>query len=72
MRLLHRMAEEGRVSVRRARQIANESVKRTLKAHEVGKDEAHRVMGEIQKLTVEHGRRIDAILAEKEKEVMAI
>jgi ribosome recycling factor len=71
-RLLHKMAEEGRVSLRHARQGANDRIRGMLKEHELGKDEAHRMMGEIQKLTDEHVRRIDDLLAAKEKEVMAI
>ncbi|MDE2750977.1 MAG: ribosome recycling factor [Gemmatimonadota bacterium] len=72
VRLLHRMAEEGRISVRHARQAGNDEVKQRLKAHETGEDEAHRLMAEVQKLTEEFGGRIDTALAEKEKEVMAI
>ena len=71
-RLLHKMAEDGRVSVRHARQGANDRIRGMLKEHELGKDEAHRMMGEIQKLTDEYVRRIDDLLAAKEKEVMAI
>lgn len=71
VRLLHRMAEEGRVSIRQARQAANDEVKKRLKAQS-GEDEAHRLMAEIQKLTVAYGGKIETILAEKEKEVMAI
>ena len=71
-RLLHKMAEEGRVSVRHARHAANDCVKGMLKEQEIGKDEAHRTMGEVQKVTDEHNRRIDDLLAAKEKEVMAI
>lgn len=72
VRVLHRMAEEGRISVRHARHAANDEVKRRLREHETGEDEGHRLMAEIQKLTVEYGRKIDAALSEKEKEVMAI
>ena len=72
VRLLNRMAEDGRISIRQARQAANEDVKKSLKVHEIGEDEARRLMAEIQKLTLEYGGRIDALLAEKEKEVMAI
>ncbi len=71
-RLLHRMAEEGRVSVRHARQAANDRIRGMLKEHELGKDEAHRIMGEIQKVTDVRVRKIDELLAAKEKEVMAI
>ena len=66
------MAEEGRISVRHARHAANVRIKEMLKEHEIGKDEAHRVMGEVQKATDDHVRRIDDLLASKEKEVMAI
>lgn len=72
VRLLHGMAEEGRVSVRRARHAANERIKARLKAHETGEDEAARLRNEVQKLTDAHCGRIDALLSDKEKEVMSI
>lgn len=72
VRLLHRMAEEGRVSVRQARHAANDRIKARLRSHEVGEDDAHRSMANVQKLTDEYCGRIDALLATKEKEVMAI
>lgn len=71
-RLLHKMAEDGRVSVRHARHAANDRIRGMLKEHELGKDEAHRIVGEIQKVTDEHVRKIDELLAAKEQEVMAI
>ncbi len=72
VRLLSKMAEEARISVRRARQAANDDVKGLLKAHEMGEDEAHRIMASVQKLTNQYVGTIDEILAGKEKEVMAI
>ena len=66
------MAEEGRVSVRQARHAANDRIKERLRAHEVGEDDAHRMMANVQKLTDEYCGRIDTLLASKEKEVMAI
>ena len=72
VRLLNKMAEEARISVRRARQAANDDVKGLLKAHEMGEDEAHRIMASVQKLTNQYVGTIDEILAGKEKEVMAI
>ena len=72
VRVLHRMAEEGKVSVRHARHAANDFIKLMLKENEIGKDEAHRMMSEVQKVTDEHTRRIDELLSAKEKEVMAI
>ena len=72
VRLLHKMAEDGRISIRHARHAANDFVKLMLKEHEIGKDDAHRMMNEVQKVTDEHVRRIDDLLSAKEKEVMAI
>lgn len=72
VRLLHRMAEEGRVSVRQARQVANDRIREQLRSHETGEDEAHRLMANVQKLTDDYCGRINALLSVKEKEVMAI
>lgn len=72
VRLLHRMAEEGRISVRQARHAANDRIKERLRSHETGEDDAHRQMASVQKLTDDYCDRINSLLAEKEKEVMAI
>jgi len=71
-RRLHKMAEDGRVSVRHARQAANNSVKASVKSHEMSEDEATRLRTQIQKLTDEHAQQIDELLEAKEKEVMAV
>lgn len=72
VKVLHKMAEEGRVSVRHARQKANDTVKSQIKEHEVGEDDGHRLLDAIQKLTDDHVSRIDEMLEHKEKEVMEI
>ncbi len=72
VKLLHRLAEEGRVSVRQARHAANDRIKERLRTHEIGEDDAHRMMANVQKLTDEYCSRIDTLLVSKEKEVMAI
>lgn len=71
-RVLHKMAEEGRISVRHARHAANERIKARLKAHETGEDDAARLRSEVQKLTDQYCGKIDALLSAKEKEVMSI
>ena len=70
-KLLHHMAEEGRVSLRHARKIGNDEVKKTMKEHDTGEDEGHRLLDEIQKLTDSCSKRIDDMLEQKEKEVLA-
>jgi ribosome recycling factor len=71
-KLLHQMAEDGRVSLRHARKVGNDEVKEATKAHETGEDESRRQLDEIQKLTDACSKRIDEMLENKEKEVMAL
>ncbi len=71
-KLLHQMAEDGRVSLRQARKIGNDEVKEAIKEHETGEDEGHRLLDEIQKLTDSCSKRLDEMLEHKEKEVLAL
>ena len=71
-RMLHKMAEEGRVSVRQARRIANDGIKQKIKDHELGEDEGHRQLDEIQKMTDQYITKVDELLKHKEQEVMAV
>jgi ribosome recycling factor len=72
VKMLHRLAEDGRIAVRHARQEANKQVKQQQQASELGEDEAHREMEEVQKLTDEYIARIDQLLKAKEEEVMEV
>lgn len=72
VRLLHKLAEEGRIAIRHARQEANKEIKRAQQAHEIGEDEAHRMTDEVQKMTDDFIGRIDQLLAAKEQEVMEV
>jgi ribosome recycling factor len=72
VRMLHKMAEEGRVSVRHARQTARDDIKHKMKDHELGEDEAHKQMDEVQKMTDQYIARIDELVKHKEQEVMAV
>lgn len=72
VRLLHRIAEEGRVAVRHTRQEANKSVKAREQSHEIGEDDARRELDEVQKMTDEYIVRIDELLAAKEQEVLEV
>ena len=72
VKLLHKIAEEGRIAVRHARQEANKQIKARENAHEIGADEAHREMDEVQKLTDEYIGKIDQLLKAKEEEVLEV
>jgi ribosome recycling factor len=72
VRTLHKIAEEGRVAIRHARQEANKDIKRRQSEHEMSEDDAHREMDRIQKLTDEYIAKIDHLLKGKEEEVMEV
>ncbi|HWV35132.1 MAG TPA: ribosome recycling factor [Thermomicrobiales bacterium] len=72
VKVLHKLAEEGRISVRHARQEANKRIKAAQQQHEISEDDAHRQLEEIQKLTDDYIARIDQLLHAKEQEVMEV
>jgi ribosome recycling factor len=72
VKMLHKIAEEGRVGIRHARQEANKDIKRRQSEGDMSEDEARRETDRIQKLTDEHIARIDSLLKAKEEEVMEV
>jgi len=72
VRMLHKLAEEGRVAIRHARQEANKDLKRRQQAHELSEDDVHRQMDEVQKLTDSYIQKVEELLKTKEQEVMEV
>ena len=72
VRLLHKMAEEGRVSIRQARQKANDQIKKLQKDHEISEDDGRREMDEVQKLTDSYIQQLEELLRHKEAEVIEV
>ncbi|HSJ30992.1 MAG TPA: ribosome recycling factor [Longimicrobiales bacterium] len=72
VKMLHKIAEEGRVAIRHARQEANKEIKRLQSDGEMSEDDARRETDRIQKLTDEHITKIDHLLKAKEEEVMEV
>lgn len=72
VRLLSKMAEEGRVSVRHARREANEEIKGQMKDGELSDDDGRRQLDEVQKLTDRYIQKIDDLMEAKEKEIMTV
>lgn len=72
VKLLHRMAEEGRVAVRHARHKAKSEIEREKKDGEISEDDMRRELDELQELTNEHIKRLDELLGRKETEVMEV
>lgn len=72
VKVLHKMAEEGRISIRHARRSMREELHTLVKDHEIGEDEGRRREEALEKLTHEYSEKIDGLLKKKETEVMAI
>jgi ribosome recycling factor len=72
VKLLHKMAEEGKISIRHARHKARGSIQELIKEHELGEDDGHRQLEKLEKLTDEHSDAIDEFLKKREEEVMSI
>lgn len=69
-----KLAEDARVAIRNIRREINDEIKKRGKdkgAH-VSEDEIKKLQDEIQKITDSHIKKIDDLLAHKEKEIMAI
>ncbi len=69
-KLVHRLAEEGRNSVRQVRRDANDALKKLLKDHELGEDDEHRALEQIQKRTDAHIHKIDALQKSKDDDLL--
>ena len=72
VKLLHKMAEDAKVSIRHSRQEARDEIKTLLKDHKVTEDEGHKKQDEAQKLTDQYIGKIDELLKHKEEEVMQV
>ncbi len=70
VKVIRKIAEEGRVAVRNARREANEWLKRKEREKETPEDEAKKGLEMIQGLTDRFIKEIDELLAKKEKEIM--
>lgn len=64
--------ETAKVSVRNLRRDANNALKDALKKKEIPEDDERRAQDDIQKLTDKAVAEIDKLLAEKEKDLMAV
>lgn len=69
VKVIHKFAEEGRVSVRHAR---TEALSRVKKAEHVSEDDKKHAEKELQKLHDDHIRLVDEAVKGKEKEIMEV
>jgi ribosome recycling factor len=72
VRVVHKLAEEGRVSIRNARRDANEMVKEGEKEGEIPEDDSKKAQKQVQDLTDDHIKKVDEVLKRKEAEIMEV
>lgn len=72
IKVVKKMAEDGRVAIRHVRRDAMEALKKAVKAGNVGEDAEKHAEKELQKLTDDYIAKIDQHLAHKEKEIMTV
>ena len=69
---IHKYAENGKVAIRNIRRDAMEAFKKKEKASEITEDDLKQAEKDLQKLTDDSCKELDALLAQKEKELMAV
>jgi ribosome recycling factor len=69
VKIVHKLAEVGRIAVRHAREEARAGIK---KVEHVSDDDKRRAEGEIQKLHDDHIAQIETLVTAKEEEIMGV
>jgi ribosome recycling factor len=70
VKVVHKISEEYKVSVRNLRREANELIKEIKKDGKISEDDAFKSQEKVQKITDEHISLVDACYKEKEKEIL--
>ena len=68
-KLVHKVAEESRVTIRTLRRDANESVKKLKGDKQLSEDQAFKLQDDIQKLTDRYVEQINGLVKQKEQEL---
>jgi ribosome recycling factor len=72
VKLVHKMAEEGRIAVRNVRRDVLNDLKKAEKEGELSRDELNRAQDEVQKLTDAEVKAIDELMGRKEAEILEV
>lgn len=72
VKLVHRLAEDGRIAVRNIRRDCIKDLKELTREGELGEDAERRAEEKLQKLTDEHVHGIDGLLKKKEDEILEV
>jgi len=70
VKVVHKVCEEHKVSIRNFRRDSNDLMKSMKKEGEISEDDAYKAQDQVQKITDEHIKLIDECYIEKEKEIL--
>ena len=70
VKVIHKVVEEGRVSIRNIRRDANDNLKKAEKSNDLSEDNLKRAMDNIQEMTDDHIKILNEIQEKKEKEIL--
>lgn len=71
-KVVHNEGENAKIAIRNIRRDANANLKELLKEKEISEDMERKAESEVQQFTDDAVKKVDAIVAEKEKELMEI
>jgi len=72
VKVVHKIVEEGRISVRNIRRDVMHDLRELKEAGEVGSDDEHRAEGDLQKVTDTKITELDALMKGKEAEILEV
>jgi ribosome recycling factor len=72
VKMAAKLAEEGRVGIRNIRRDAIDMIRKQEKNHEISEDESRNLQEEIQNITNGYTKKIDELLAAKEKDITTV
>jgi ribosome recycling factor len=71
VRIIHQMAEEGRIAVRNIRREANDQIKKLEKDKNISEDDAKAAYDEIQKITDKYIEKVNETQKTKEEDILS-
>lgn len=72
VKVVKKVAEEGKVAIRNVRRDSNDALKKAEKDKEISEDESRKGQDRVQEITDDHIEKIEEMLKKKEQEIMEI
>ena len=70
VKLVHKLIEDGRISIRNVRRDSNDKLKKSEKQHDISEDNLKRFLDNIQELTDKYIEKLNLMQKNKEEEIL--